>query len=47
MIDGQVVGESFAGLGLGSFRMNLEHAGACMLDILVYNLGGTALGLIS
>jgi beta-galactosidase len=45
MIDGKVVGEAFAGLGKDSFKMKLAHAGPCMLDILVYNLGRNSVGI--
>jgi beta-galactosidase len=45
MLDGQVVGQAFAGYGRGSFRMNLNHPQACTLDILVYNLGRNSVGI--
>lgn len=45
MLDGKVVGQAFAGYGADSFRMNLDHAGACTLDILVYNLGRNSVGI--
>jgi beta-galactosidase len=43
MIDGQVVGEAFNGYGRQSFTMTLDHAGPCVLDILVHNLGRDSL----
>lgn len=46
MIDGQPVGRAFAGYGAQTFKMALNHAGACTLDILVYNLGRNSVGII-
>ncbi len=45
MINGEVAGKAFAGFGAGSFQMNLNHAGACTLDILVTNLGRNSVGI--
>jgi beta-galactosidase len=45
MINGEVVGKAFAGFGAESFQMNLNHSGACTLDILVYNLGRNSVGI--
>jgi beta-galactosidase len=45
MIDGQVVGQAFYPFGPKSFQMNLDHAGKCTLDILVYNLGRNSVGI--
>jgi beta-galactosidase len=45
MIDGEVVGRAFAGFGKDSFKMSLDHGGACTLDILVYNLGRNSVGI--
>ena len=45
MLDGQVVGQAFAGFGRDSFRMKLDHKGSTTLDILVYNLGRNSVGI--
>ena len=45
MLDGQVVGQAFAGYGRESFRMTLNHPRAGTLDILVYNLGRNSVGI--
>jgi beta-galactosidase len=45
MLDGNVVGQAFAGYGPGSFKMTLDHPAACTLDILVYNLGRNSVGI--
>jgi beta-galactosidase len=43
MIDRKVVGEAFGGYGRQSFTIKVDHAGPCVLDILVHNLGRDSL----